>query len=674
MRLCLPLVPLALVSLLAVPTLAFNLIAIANRSLRPTRHHDMCRYPTSSSLCAAAPEMPITSAAETATESVSNVTTPTGPSTRYTINMSVHPDVESVALKHADRDNIRRFLEQHPVSEHTTAAYSRAVRFVREFYQQREVQEQEQQQQREKREQKIEEKSRKMGEQGHGEMQAQFDQHYGKSGKEVDPSSSTGSKNTRPRPRHNVILDSGCGTGRSSVWLARSFPHLPVIGVDRSAVRLSKGRKGRNARQPSRREEIERSRSDMKDRNSPLRDSSAGQDPDGHEKCDGSRNTKRLQQSAGSNHCDNINEEPAENDGHDSGNGNGLEMDDSTARERENARATSNGSRGAHRNEHPQQRDLLFQNDGADSTSSLPTNLLLLRADLVDFWILAARDDTWRVEQHAILYPNPYPKRAQLLRRWHGHPVFPLIIGLGGRISLRSNWKAYLEEVCQAVLAISDAGARGKVKGGEEVSKCRREGTIMAPANACASTAVPEKGHHRRLVSSEQHSSGETGEKARSTTTDVIIAGGVGAAGMKSGSFAEGSEESSGGDGSRDNTDHHDPYDIAAPGRRRRKHQEDEAAVLQEARKGGSKKGIAPGQQAAADCGDQASQHQQHRYDEGRGVGPVPLAVAAAATAYSESARKGPVAYSPTECVTNFEEKYLAVGEAIYELVLEPRT
>lgn len=44
-----------------------------------------------------------------------------------------------------------------------------------------------------------------------------------------------------PRQRYSVVLDSGCGTGRSSVWLAETYPHLPVIGIDRSAVRLSKG-------------------------------------------------------------------------------------------------------------------------------------------------------------------------------------------------------------------------------------------------------------------------------------------------------------------------------------------------------------------------------------------------------------------------------------------------
>lgn len=37
-----------------------------------------------------------------------------------------------------------------------------------------------------------------------------------------------------------VILDSGCGAGESTVHLARKFLGVPVIGIDKSAVRLNK--------------------------------------------------------------------------------------------------------------------------------------------------------------------------------------------------------------------------------------------------------------------------------------------------------------------------------------------------------------------------------------------------------------------------------------------------
>ncbi|CAM9380618.1 unnamed protein product, partial [Ectocarpus fasciculatus] len=196
----------------------------------------------------------------------------------------VHPDVASVAVKHALQ--LPRFLHHYPISSHTQAAYRHAVDFVLEFHRSNSPEEQQQ------------------------------------------------------RSSLPVVLDSGCGTGRSSALLARSNPHLPVIGIDRSAVRLAKG-------------------------------------------------------------------------------GGGAEKE-------------RKGNRGNRRRE------------------PLPENLLLLRADLVDLWILASRDNAWEIKEHHILYPNPYPKRSQLRSRWHGHSVFPVILSLGGVITLRSNWKAYLDEVCQA--------------------------------------------------------------------------------------------------------------------------------------------------------------------------------------------------------------------------------
>ncbi|WP_416139438.1 tRNA (guanine(46)-N(7))-methyltransferase TrmB [Halomonas sp. HK25] len=82
---------------------------------------------------------------------------------------------------------------------------------------------------------------------------------------------------------------------------------------------------------------------------------------------------------------------------------------------------------------------------------SLPDNALLVRADLVDFWRLALADD-WRPVRHYLLYPNPYPKAAHLKMRWQGHPVLPVILALGGRLELRSNWRLYVEEFALVVL------------------------------------------------------------------------------------------------------------------------------------------------------------------------------------------------------------------------------
>ena len=48
---------------------------------------------------------------------------------------------------------------------------------------------------------------------------------------------SKGNAQSAPLP---VILDSGCGTGESTFHLAQQFPDYPVIGIDKSAVRLDK--------------------------------------------------------------------------------------------------------------------------------------------------------------------------------------------------------------------------------------------------------------------------------------------------------------------------------------------------------------------------------------------------------------------------------------------------
>lgn len=72
-------------------------------------------------------------------------------------------------------------------------------------------------------------------------------------------------------------------------------------------------------------------------------------------------------------------------------------------------------------------------------------NVLLVRADLVDFWRLASQAG-WRFDQLYLLYPNPWPKKQHLQRRFHGHPVFFDLLRLARNYELRSNWRLYLEE------------------------------------------------------------------------------------------------------------------------------------------------------------------------------------------------------------------------------------
>ncbi|MBN8495250.1 MAG: methyltransferase domain-containing protein [Candidatus Accumulibacter sp.] len=79
-----------------------------------------------------------------------------------------------------------------------------------------------------------------------------------------------------------------------------------------------------------------------------------------------------------------------------------------------------------------------------------PPNLDLVRADVVDYWRLL-HDSGVRLARHYLLYPNPWPKIGHLGRRWHGHPVFPTLLGLAGVLECRSNWPLYVEELCFAV-------------------------------------------------------------------------------------------------------------------------------------------------------------------------------------------------------------------------------
>lgn len=101
--------------------------------------------------------------------------------------------------------------------------------------------------------------------------------------------------------------------------------------------------------------------------------------------------------------------------------------------------------------------------------AALPDNLLLLRADLNDFWRLALWAK-WPVAKQSIFYPNPWPKAEHLGRRWHGAPVFPYIVGLGGSLEMRSNWPVYLQEFAQALAQLEVASTLSPLPEGENMT------------------------------------------------------------------------------------------------------------------------------------------------------------------------------------------------------------
>jgi tRNA (guanine-N7-)-methyltransferase len=87
-------------------------------------------------------------------------------------------------------------------------------------------------------------------------------------------------------------------------------------------------------------------------------------------------------------------------------------------------------------------------------TGPAPSNCIRVRADLVDYWRLM-KTHMIRLARQYLLYPNPWPKIGQLGRRWHGHPVFPTLVALGGYLECRSNWHIYIEECCAALMQLT---------------------------------------------------------------------------------------------------------------------------------------------------------------------------------------------------------------------------
>lgn len=83
--------------------------------------------------------------------------------------------------------------------------------------------------------------------------------------------------------------------------------------------------------------------------------------------------------------------------------------------------------------------------DRLQRAPALPGNALLLRVHAEAVWRELVETGN-SLAAHYILYPNPWPKPKHLGRRVHGHPAFPLLPRLGGRLELRSNWSVYVEE------------------------------------------------------------------------------------------------------------------------------------------------------------------------------------------------------------------------------------
>lgn len=75
---------------------------------------------------------------------------------------------------------------------------------------------------------------------------------------------------------------------------------------------------------------------------------------------------------------------------------------------------------------------------------SLPANMKLVRGELLDLWYLFyLNKDELNIYKQYILYPNPWPKKKLVKRRFHANPIFPFLIQVAPRGELRTNWKIY---------------------------------------------------------------------------------------------------------------------------------------------------------------------------------------------------------------------------------------
>jgi tRNA G46 methylase TrmB len=125
--------------------------------------------------------------------------------------------------------------------------------------------------------------------------------------------------------------------------------------------------------------------------------------------------------------------------------------------------------------------------------ASLPHNALLLRAELVDFWLLANAHPTWKVEKHFLLYPNPYPKARHLKRRFPGHPVLPWVVALGGELVLRSNWEVYCLEFATALRTLAAVSPMATDAAGLSGATCATPVAFTVPADGAALTHFERK-------------------------------------------------------------------------------------------------------------------------------------------------------------------------------------
>lgn len=104
------------------------------------------------------------------------------------------------------------------------------------------------------------------------------------------------------------------------------------------------------------------------------------------------------------------------------------------------------------------------------------TNLMAIHADAIEWVTHALAPES--VERIFLLYPNPYPKRSDLNKRWHAMPFMGRLLSVlktGGELRLATNERFYFEEAREFL------DNRWKMKIQESISFTNTTAPVGAP-------------------------------------------------------------------------------------------------------------------------------------------------------------------------------------------------
>ncbi len=127
--------------------------------------------------------------------------------------------------------------------------------------------------------------------------------------------------------------------------------------------------------------------------------------------------------------------------------------------------------------------------------ASQASNYRVFRADILDMLALMVTAG-WHFHAQYWWYPNPYPNKHQVQKRWHASPAMPLLMALGGEIEVRSNWRIYLQEFAYVASYYGRVGDITEVESANPVTPFERK--YIASGQPCWKLSVTDGENLRR--------------------------------------------------------------------------------------------------------------------------------------------------------------------------------